>query len=490
MLYDFFQWNTLFFHSSEILLVVYLMGSLSYGICYNSSSTLSHPSLLNSISSFSNFSFLSLFLFFVIKDFNLYEGVSSFNAIGSGFFPIVIKALLFLTVSFLLVLSRKTLNKQNILKYEYDLLIVFSILGLSLLVDCNDFLILYLAIELQSLSFYVLATFHRNSEYNAEAGVKYFVLGSLSSGLLLFGFSLVYISCGSFYFENIAKLSGYESSLTLSGFGFILVAILFKLGAFPFHQWLCDVYEGSLITITAFFAAVPKVVLFALLIRMSFTVFFECYEYSETLLHASGLASVCFASVAALYQKRLKRLLAYSAISHAGFILLAIGCNSIDSVKSTMIYLSIYIVMTLTVFSIIFLSSAQSKTPKFLINWASFASRNLCIAATFTCLLFSMAGIPPLAGFYSKLCVFGSLISHDKIIIAACIAVFSSIACFYYIRLIRVIFFTEGMNLFWLGHCASANELFISSSSLFLVFFLCRSDLIVNLSTLLGFTLL
>jgi NADH-quinone oxidoreductase subunit N len=226
----------------------------------------------------------------------------------------------------------------------------------------------YLAVELQSLSFYVLATFSRNSEYNAEAGIKYFILGALSSGFLLFGFSLIYISLGAVVFEDILKLNIFGDFMTSWSLIFIAVALLFKIGAFPFHQWLCDVYEGVLVTVTAIFSVVPKAILFALFIRLSFMLFNSFTDKIELLILFSGLSSIGLASIAALYQKRLKRLLAYSAISHSGFILLAISCNSIESIKASVIYIIIYLIMTTALFGVIFLVLRTNNLPKFLIN--------------------------------------------------------------------------------------------------------------------------
>jgi NADH-quinone oxidoreductase subunit N len=220
---------------------------------------------------------------------------------------------------------------------------------------------------------------------------------------------------------------------------------------------------------------------------LAFIFFFEFVDNSELLIAFSGLASICFASVAALYQKRLKRLLAYSAISHTGFILLSISCNSIDSIKSLVIYTAIYIIMTLSTFSVVFMAANNNKIPKFLVNWTSLASQNLCLALTFSCILFSVAGIPPLAGFYSKLCVFGSLLLKDYVLTPACMAVFSSIACFYYIRLIRIFFFTESPKTkFWVGRGNSGNEVFLSSCVILITFFLVRSSALVDLSILIG----
>jgi NADH-quinone oxidoreductase subunit N len=246
--------------------------------------------------------------------------------------------------------------------------LIFSIFGLGLLNICNDFLLFYLAIELQSLAFYVLATFKRNSEYSIEAGLKYFVLGAFSSGLLLFGFSSIFIGYGTVSFETITQISSNSNkAIGLLGSFFIFVTFCFKIGTFPFHMWVCDVYEGALISITMFFSAVPKIVIFGVLIKICI-VLIQFIDFFEILLILSGLGSICFASVLALYQKRLKRLLAYSAISHSGFILLGIFCLTLYSLRSVIIYIMIYAIMTLAIFSLVLLSNINNKAPKFLIN--------------------------------------------------------------------------------------------------------------------------
>lgn len=472
----------LLYHCSESFLSIYLLCFISYALFFNGMQTFSFPVLLNSATSLSVFIFFSIISLFLIGEVKILDEVSFEGNLMMTLF----KFLLLASMIILQNLGKNFLLSQKVYKYEYDLIIVFSILGLLLLNECNDFLIFYLAIELQSLSFYILATFQRNSEYNAEAGLKYFVLGALTSGLLLFGFNLIYLSYGSVHFETIAKLSLVSDDyLAFWGFLFILISLFFKLGAFPFHQWLCDVYEGSLITITAFFSAVPKVILFGLFTRLSFIFFFDFFDSSQLLIAFSGLCSVAFASVAALYQKRLKRLMAYSAISHTGFILLAIGCNSIDSIKALIIYITFYIIMTLSTFAVIFIVVKNKGIPKFLVNWTSFASQNLCLSLTFACILFSIAGIPPLAGFYSKLCVFGSLLLKKYFAISACVAIFSSIACFYYIRLIRIFFFTDNFQgKFWIGYGSGSNEIWLGFSTFLITFFLINPSLLINISVI------
>lgn len=255
-------------------------------------------------------------------------------------------------------------------------------------------------------------------------------------------------------------------------------------------MWLCDVYEGCLTTVTAFFASVPKVILFGLTLRFCSTVFNQFEDSASAMLLAAGLLSVCLGSIAALYQKRVKRLLAYSTISHTGFLLLGISCGSVDSIRSCVIYMAIYSLMSLSTFSVIMYASMENSVPKFLINWAAIAQRNFSLALSFALLLFSVAGIPPLAGFYSKLCILLSLLGQGYCVTAMVIVVFSSIACFYYIRLVKIFFFTAGgSNIFWTGSGTRNLELFLGTGLSTIIFFLTRPTTISAGSTLVGLTL-
>jgi len=337
------------------------------------------------------------------------------GSLNTSFFSSLFRFLVIAAAVSVIYLCKETLAKQKVYKAEYDIILVFSLLGLCLLNSCNDFVMFYLAIEVQSLSFYLLATFLRNSEYNVEAGVKYFILGSFSSGLLLFGFSLVFLASGSISFEGIEKIvTDTNSAIVSLGAAFIFITLCFKLGTFPCHLWLCDVYEGSLITVTMFFSSVPKIILFGVLLKFC-QIFYSFLSLNKALLLFSGLGSICFASVVALYQKRIKRLLAYSAVSHSGFIMLGIICLSTDSIRAVLVYILLYTVMTLAIFSLLLLVGFSNSFPKFLINWLSLAKRNVTIAFSFTFLILSTAGIPPLAGFYSKLCVLLSLLSQSMV---------------------------------------------------------------------------
>jgi NADH-quinone oxidoreductase subunit N len=269
----------------------------------------------------------------------------------------------------LLLISKEYLNFCGVFRYEYDLFFVFSVFGLFLLASADDFLSAYLALELVALCFYVLASFHRTSEFSTEAGIKYFVLGAFSSGLLLLGFLLIYLVFGTTSFDVLSKLFFAPNNfLIFWGSLFVTVALFFKIGAVPFHFWLCDVYEGCLTSVTAIFSVVPKLVLLIVLIKLYVFVFAEHQENLLIFFLFSGFFSVFFASIAGLYQKRVKRLIAYSTISHTGFMLLGISLASGDSIKSCIVYIVLYTLASLAIFCIIMLAGINKKSPKYIIN--------------------------------------------------------------------------------------------------------------------------
>jgi NADH-quinone oxidoreductase subunit N len=248
-------------------------------------------------------------------------------------------------------------------------------------------------------------------------------------------------------------------------------------------MWLCDVYDGSVINITAFFSTIPKLILLSFFIKTFFVTIYVNFEAINLPLLASGLCSICFASVAAIYQKRVKRLLAYSTISHTGFLVISISCFTIDSVKACVVYIIVYVLMTLCLFSLLFISGIDNKQQKYISHWTSMPERNTAIALSFALLLCSVAGIPPLAGFYSKLCILVCLLIKGQVLITLIIAVFSSISCFYYIRLIKVFFFTSGVqNLAWIGSGTKNIESFVSLSMVVITLFLIRPNFIIDYS--------
>jgi NADH-quinone oxidoreductase subunit N len=282
----------------------------------------------------------------------------------------------------------------------------------------TGFINIYLGLELQSIAFYVLATFFLNSKFSVESGIKYFITGSFISCVLLFSFALLYLVTGSLdleCYQNVLVFQYYNLNISLISVVFIIFCLLFKIGCFPFHYILCDVYEGTLITTTLFFSIVPKAVILYVITKLLLVSFINYNAAVQNVLMFLAILSILFTSVNALFQKRIKRLLALSTVAHSGFMLLGVACFSIESIKAIVFYVIPYIVMSFTVFAIIGTSLSRYGFLKYIINWLSFSNKNLLISVMLTICLFSLAGIPPFIGFYSKMLVFIALIKDKHI---------------------------------------------------------------------------
>lgn len=335
--------------------------------------------------------------------------------------------------------------------YEYVVLIMLATQGMMLLVSSQDLVGLYLAIELQSLCFYVLAAYARHSEFAVEAGLKYFVLGAFSSGLLLFGASLMYGATGTTNLMDMANIfaGGTNDALTTThgmptcelGLILITVGLLFKLAAAPFHMWSPDVYEGAPTSVTAYFMMVPKIAFMGALLRVLYG---GCYDLMDTwqtvLIVASGL-SMIVGAFAALIQTRLKRLLALSSVGHVGFMLAALSTGTLEGVEATIVYLVIYTVMNITMFTYILGDSSGGNSPRLVTDLTGLGFTQPIVALTMCIIWFSMAGIPPLAGFYGKAMVFYSAVAGHVTTLAVLGVLTSVVSCFYYIRVIKVMYF-------------------------------------------------
>lgn len=394
-------------------------------------------------------------------------------------FSIFIKNILILTFLLAIHISTNYITLEKITQYEYFILLGLAFLGLFTLVGANDLITFYLGIELQSLAFYILAAFKIYSNFSTEAGLKYFILGAFSSGLLLFGCSLIYGFSGTTNFYDL-KLLLLGSELPLSiflgivvGSIFIIIGILFKLGAAPFHMWLPDVYEGVPTSITAIFAIVPKIAIFSVFLRLNFSLLFIDFPFWQELLTYSGLSSIVIGTFGALYQTKLKRLLAYSAISHVGFLLIGFISLSTWSIFSLIFYLLVYIIISINIFSVIL--SIRKRTNNIKIKKINeliiLFKSNKTLAINFALILFSIAGIPPLAGFYSKFYIFVSAIKADVYVVALIAAILSVIGCLYYIRLIKLLFFKITDYWAFFFEISKTNSLIISISLFFNIFF-------------------
>jgi len=355
------------------------------------------------------------------------------------------------------------LEYYRVNSFEYIILILFAIFGLILLCSSNDLLTSYLAIEIQSLSFYLLAAYKRNSIFSTESGLKYFILGALSSSLFLLGSSLIYGTIGTTNFEDCKDLFFYgytqinfsdlnfvlNINLLHFGFLFITISLFFKLALAPFHFWSPDIYEGSLTSSTIFFAIIPKLSIFCLLIRFFQSSFYVFLDYWKYYFVAVALLSVLVGSFAGLEQRKIKSLLAYSSISHMGYALLAFSFGTFEGVQALFCYLIIYIITGLclwTIFLILKLkNNFSNKGNKDLSDFLLLNKSNLPIALVFSIVILSLAGFPPLIGFYVKFNVFLSVIESTMYFAAAISIICSVISTFYYIRLIKVLYFESGI---------------------------------------------
>ena len=340
---------------------------------------------------------------------------------------------------FVLISSYKYTKIEKIFKIEYSILILCSILGMLVMISSYDLIVFYIGLELQSLSLYVLAAFNQNQTKSSEAGLKYFVLSALSSGLLLYGCSLIYGFSGSTNFYLISENINSSEYGNVFGIVFILVGLAFKISAVPFHMWTPDVYEGSPTSVTLFFAIVPKVAALTVFIRFLYVPFINLIDQWQMIIVFISLASMILGAVSAIGQKNLKRLIAYSSIGHMGYALagLAVGTNS--GIQSSIIYISIYLIMNLGIFCCLFMMKRKNKFFDNLEDLSGLSKNHPIISLSLLILLFSLAGIPPMAGFFAKFYIFMSVIEQSMYFLAIVGLITTVISAFYYLKIIKII---------------------------------------------------
>lgn len=348
-----------------------------------------------------------------------------------------------------LLLSIRTLALENMARFEYPLLVLLSGLGMLIMLSANSFLSVYVGLELQSLSLYVLAALRRDHARASEAGLKYFVLGALASGLLLFGISLVYGYVGSIGFDAIGKTltelhaEGTVAPGAIIGMVFILVGIAFKVSAVPFHMWTPDVYEGAPMPVTAFFAIVPKVAALGLLMRILFDPFEALMPDWQQVVWALSAASMTFAAFAGLIQGNIKRLLAYSSIGNVGYALIGVVAGTSSGAGAVILYLTIYMIMTAATFGAVMMLRRNDMAVERIADFSGLSRSNPALAYALAIMMFSMSGIPPLAGFFGKLVIFQTAIESGFYVLAVLGVLTSVVAAYYYLRVIKVMFFDE-----------------------------------------------
>tara|TARA_Y100000591_G_scaffold233661_1_gene204475 strand:+ start:710 stop:2143 length:1434 start_codon:yes stop_codon:yes gene_type:complete len=400
------------------------------------------------------------------------------NSIVIDYLSSFMKIVTLLASFLVLIISSNYLKSQKIFKIEYSILILSSVLGMMIMISSNDLIVFYMGLELQSLALYVLATFNRDEIKSSEAGLKYFVLSALSSGLLLYGCSLIYGFTGSTNFNVIAnQLNSNEYALTF-GIVFILVGLAFKISAVPFHMWAPDVYEGSPTSVTLFFSIVPKIAALTVFIRFLFVPFLNLIDQWQMILIFLSIASMVFGAVAAIGQTNLKRLVAYSSISHIGYALAGLATGSNEGIQSSVIYITIYVLMNLGLFSCLFMMKRNNVYYEQIDDLSGLSKNHPLLALSMLIILFSLAGIPPLAGFFAKFYIFKSVLEQSMFFLAIVGLLSTVVAAFYYLRLIKIMYFDKEKEKYDTDHGLWLKFSLGLSTLLILIYFMFPSQLI------------
>ncbi|WP_422785552.1 NADH-quinone oxidoreductase subunit NuoN [Roseibium algae] len=365
-------------------------------------------------------------------------------------FAYFMKLLVLIGSFFAIAMSWAFAKSQSFDKFEYPVLIVLATLGMLLMLSANGMISLYLGLELQSLALYVIAAINRESVRSTEAGLKYFVLGSLSSGMLLYGMSLVYGFSGQIGFPQIAEVVSHEgASLGLIiGMTFVLAGVAFKISAVPFHMWTPDVYEGAPTPVTAFLAAAPKVAAMGMLVRIVISGFEPITSDWQQVLVFVALASMALGSFAAIGQTNIKRLMAYSSIGHMGYALVGLAAGTQIGVEGVVIYMTAYLAMTLGVFACILSMRRKNGMVEDINELAGLSQTNLPMAILLAIFMWSLAGIPPFIGFFAKWFVFSAAVEAGLYPLAIIGVVMSVVGAYYYLRIIKVMFFDQPTEAF------------------------------------------
>ena len=368
--------------------------------------------------------------------------LKTFNgAFVSDAFARFMKVLTLLGSLTAIILSLGYLREEKINRFEYPILILLSTLGMMVMISANELISLYLGLELQSLALYVVAAIHRDNVKSSEAGLKYFVLGALSSGMLLYGMSLVYGFTGSVSFEAIAASvhGGHGTGVTF-GLVFILAGLAFKISAVPFHMWTPDVYEGAPTPVTAFFATAPKMAAMAILVRLLVDAFPGVTREWQQIITFMAIASMALGAFAALTQTNIKRLMAYSSIGNMGYALVGLASGTVQGVEGIAIFMAIYLAMTLGAFACILSMKTDKGRVETIDDLAGLSRTNPLIAAMLMLIMFSLIGIPPLAGFFGKFYVFAAAMKANLLALAIIGILTSVVSAFYYLRLVKVMY--------------------------------------------------
>jgi len=360
-------------------------------------------------------------------------------------FALFMKALVLVGSAVTIVIGMRYNEEEGIARFEFPVLVLLATTGMMVMISANDLITLYVGLELQNLALYVVASFNRDSVRSTEAGLKYFVLGALSSGMLLYGASLVYGFAGTTAFADLAKLlaGGAASTGIVIGVIFVVVGLAFKVSAVPFHMWTPDVYEGAPTPVSAFFAIAPKLAAMALFMRFMLAPFGALIDEWQQIIIFLSIASMVLGAVAAIAQENIKRLMAYSSISHVGYVLIGLAAGTEGGIRGVLVYLTIYLVMTGGAWAVILCMRRDGRMLEGISDLAGLSRSQPVLALTLGIFMFALSGIPPTAGFFAKLYVFLAAIDAKLAGLAVIGVVTSVVSAFYYLRIVKVMYFDE-----------------------------------------------
>nr|YP_009004136.1 NADH dehydrogenase subunit 2 [Tsukubamonas globosa]BAO51978.1 NADH dehydrogenase subunit 2 [Tsukubamonas globosa] len=504
-----------FYLLPEFYYIFFLSGLVLFCIVYSTSLKLHYPLLIKS--ALLNSLYLFGLIFFMYMNTFSYNEFVSYMTLQVTSYTTLLKLVIVVLSFFLLLLTLSYIKYEKINSFEYVILVLLSILGLLFLLSTNNIIILFLSLELQSLSFYILCSYQRTKEASIEAGLKYFIFGSFASALLLFGVALLYGLTGITYFSDFAVVyskipnfdlldimslrlgidtffSGFttDNAIALLGLTLLIVGFLFKLYAVPFHVWVPDIYEGSPTSVTALFALLPATAIFGFFVKVLYVSFLPFIDHWSLILLITSTLSLILGAFAAIAQKRIKRLIAYSSIGHTGYLLLGLSSGSIEALNATFFYVISYSIMTLAFFSA-YMSLRKQVTGvlvEYIADFRALLKQNPIIAAALAVAFFSMAGIPPLLGFFSKLYIFLSVAEQYRYFFLFLCITTSAVGAYYYLNVVRVMFFETKSQ--WVLFRKVPGELaFLLAISIFaIVLFVVHPSFFIALSYKLTFLLL
>ena len=400
------------------------------------------------------------------------------NSVVIDYMSSLMKIITLVGAFLVLVISSNYLKIFKIFKIEYPILILSSVLGMMVMISSNDLMVFYIGLELQSLALYVLATFNRDQLKSSEAGLKYFVLSALSSGLLLYGCSLIYGFSGSTNFDVISNQLNSTNYVLTFGIVFILVGLAFKISAVPFHMWAPDVYEGSPTSVTLFFTMVPKIAALTVFIRFLYVPFLNLIDQWQMIIIFLSIASMLFGAIAAIGQTNIKRLIAYSSISHIGYTLAGLATGSNEGIQSSIVYITIYVIMNLAFFSCLLMLKRNNQYYEDIDDLSGLSKNHPLLSLSLLVILFSLAGIPPLAGFFAKFYIFTAVLEQSMYFLAIVGLLSTVIAAFYYLRIIKIIYFDKEKEKYDDDHSLWLKFSLTFSTILILLYFISPSQLI------------